>query len=229
MEALALAWHTTCSSLCNIKEIGFPGWPDPNLDSVSGFWGVNYKKGACTSPLFHLVPHSANRISPPAAGVSVPRLNNQAAADQTLTWPDNTFNFIALGSSNLLCSHGFCGFVKPKKDERPVGGPAARAWGWRETQSEVSSVLPAVLLRSRAAVRQTGAVSTTPQAATNSRSQLRLCSRHLCRSIARSFHRPRYFPRHASVLFCRYLRTLAGERELQRSPCACLRSLVSSL
>src|SRR5260370_36690652 len=34
-------------------KIGFPGWPDPNLDSVPVFWGVSSKKGACTSPLFH--------------------------------------------------------------------------------------------------------------------------------------------------------------------------------
>jgi hypothetical protein len=27
--------------LATLKKIGFPGWPDPNLDSVSGFWGVN--------------------------------------------------------------------------------------------------------------------------------------------------------------------------------------------
>src|ERR1700687_5803177 len=34
-------------------KIGFPGWPEPILDSVTCFWGVNYEKGACTSPLFH--------------------------------------------------------------------------------------------------------------------------------------------------------------------------------
>jgi hypothetical protein len=47
-----LAWHNTCSSLSNFKKIGFPGWPDPNLDSVSGF-GASIQKGACTSPLFY--------------------------------------------------------------------------------------------------------------------------------------------------------------------------------
>jgi hypothetical protein len=40
------------SSVATYK-IGFPGWPDPNLDSVPVFWGVSSKKGACTSPLFH--------------------------------------------------------------------------------------------------------------------------------------------------------------------------------
>jgi hypothetical protein len=52
-----------------------------------------------------------------------------------------------------------------EKSERPVGGPAARAWEWRSTWSEISPVLrhpaqgegQAVLLRSRAAGRCTGA------------------------------------------------------------------------
>jgi len=39
-----------------LKKIGFPGWPDPNLDWVSGFGGsVLRKKGACTSPLFRFL------------------------------------------------------------------------------------------------------------------------------------------------------------------------------
>jgi hypothetical protein len=49
---IALAGTTLALPLVTLKKIGFPGWPDPNLDSGSGFWGVNYKKGACTSPLF---------------------------------------------------------------------------------------------------------------------------------------------------------------------------------
>ena len=36
-------------------KIGFPGWPEPNLDSDSGFGGSVQKKGACTSPLFHFL------------------------------------------------------------------------------------------------------------------------------------------------------------------------------
>jgi len=34
-------------------KIGFPGWPEPILDSVTGFGASIAKKGACTSPLFH--------------------------------------------------------------------------------------------------------------------------------------------------------------------------------
>jgi hypothetical protein len=35
------------------NKIGFPGWPEPILDSVTGFGASIAKKGACTSPLFH--------------------------------------------------------------------------------------------------------------------------------------------------------------------------------
>src|SRR5439155_23695536 len=34
-------------------KIGFPGWPEPILDSVTGFGASIEKEGACTSPLFH--------------------------------------------------------------------------------------------------------------------------------------------------------------------------------
>jgi hypothetical protein len=36
-------------------KIGFPGWPEPILDSVTGFGASIAKKGACTSPLFHFL------------------------------------------------------------------------------------------------------------------------------------------------------------------------------
>ena len=65
-----------------LNEIGFPGWPDPNLDSGSGFWGVNSKQGACTSPLFSFllisrpadlppsfIPHRDKEEIPPAHSV----------------------------------------------------------------------------------------------------------------------------------------------------------------
>src|ERR1700720_2464758 len=54
---LDACWHNTCSSLSNFKKIGFPGWPDPNLDSVSGF-GASIQKGGLHQPpfLFLVVP-----------------------------------------------------------------------------------------------------------------------------------------------------------------------------
>src|SRR6267142_1838686 len=45
-------WHVVCSPICNIKD-WLPGvaGTDPRLGYR--FWGVNYEKGACTSPLFY--------------------------------------------------------------------------------------------------------------------------------------------------------------------------------
>jgi hypothetical protein len=35
-----------------LKKIGFPGWPDPNLDSVSGFGASIQKRGLAPAPFF---------------------------------------------------------------------------------------------------------------------------------------------------------------------------------
>ena len=35
-----------------LTKIGFPGWPEPILDSVTGLGASIMKKGACTGPLF---------------------------------------------------------------------------------------------------------------------------------------------------------------------------------
>ena len=45
-------WHLVCSQYRNIQD-WLPGvaGTDPRLGYR--FWGVNYEKGACTSPLFH--------------------------------------------------------------------------------------------------------------------------------------------------------------------------------
>jgi len=58
-----------------------------------------------------------------------------------------------------------------QKNERPVGGPAARAWGMEGLQPEASPVLPTVPLRSRAAERDTGAIRPKPSRS-GSRNQL---------------------------------------------------------
>jgi hypothetical protein len=50
---MSAGWHNTCSSLGNFKKIGFPGWPDPNLDSVSGF-GASIQKGGLHQPPFFI-------------------------------------------------------------------------------------------------------------------------------------------------------------------------------
>src|SRR4030088_3001923 len=73
------------------------------------------------------------------------------------------------------------------------------------------------MLRSRAASRHTGAALTAPEVAINFRSQLRLCSPPAYRSIVPPVHLTRYFPRHASVPFHRYLGTVALPTRERRS------------
>jgi hypothetical protein len=52
--------------------------------------------------------------------------------------------------------------IAGQKDERPVGAPAARAWGWRETQSEGSAV-PIVYAALASSRTSDGAVLTAPR------------------------------------------------------------------
>src|ERR1700732_5536048 len=83
------------------------------------------------------------------------------------------------------------------------------------------SYLPVVRPRSRAAQRHAGPAVTAPEAAINSRSQLRLCFSLVFRSIVPSFHLTRYFSSHASVPFRKYLRTVVpktGERQFGACP-----------
>src|SRR6266404_9490800 len=121
-------------------KIGFPGWPEPILDSVTGFGASIKKKGACTSPLFYF----QSQFSRPPV---VPR------------------EFMESSQPGQILASGFFlfpGSIAYQKNERPLGGAAARAWGWRVLQSEVSSGVPAVPPRSRAAGRHTGANKSQP-------------------------------------------------------------------
>src|SRR6266403_1157698 len=114
-------------------KIGFPGWPEPILDSVTGFGASIKEEGACTSPLFYF----RSQFSHPTSGSS-----------RTLE---------EFPSRQILVSRFLRGSIEYQKNERPLGGAAARAWGWRVLQSEVSSGVSAVPPRSRAAGRHTGA------------------------------------------------------------------------
>ncbi len=111
------AGTTVALLLATLKKIGFPGWPDPNLDSVSGFWGVNYKRGLAPAPfLFY----------PAVFFLPLP----------TRSQPKSTV-FITLSSTieNRRAP-------AIRKSERPVGVPAARAWGMEGNAIRSWSVLP---------------------------------------------------------------------------------------
>ncbi len=65
-EFLLTRWHTVCSLplATLLKKIGFPGWPDPNLDWVSGFGGsVLTKRGLAPAPFFIAGPDIASVFS----------------------------------------------------------------------------------------------------------------------------------------------------------------------
>src|SRR6267143_5323688 len=121
-----------------LTKIGFPGWPEPILDSVTGFGASIKKRGLAPAPF------SIFKASFPVPPV-VPRESTESSQP-----------------GQILASGFFPGSIAYQKNERPLGGAAARAWGWRVLQSEVSSDFPAVPLRSRAAGRHTGANKPQP-------------------------------------------------------------------
>src|SRR6267378_8443844 len=114
-------------------KIGFPGWPEPILDSVTGFGASIKKRGLAPAP-----------FSISKASFSVPTSGSKRMHEE---FPARAIRCFQTLSEGLVY----------QKNERPLGGAAARAWGWRVLQSEISSGVPAVPLRSRAAGRHTGA------------------------------------------------------------------------
>jgi hypothetical protein len=87
--------------------------------------------------------------------------------------------------------------LQPKKMSGRWGDRPLGRGGWRVLQPEVSSQLPRVPLRSRAAERHRGKQAETflpPEARTNSRLQLPFCPRRSLPSIGRRVHSRQYFP-----------------------------------
>jgi hypothetical protein len=208
-------------------KIGFPGWPEPNLDSVLVFWGVSLEKGACTSPLFHYGPmfcHCSSWWLAGAEGSLLASVSSKWFSSEGLS-VRALFSFLrtpirircvpwSVGARHVypelrravpalqqdLNSHKkpgpnprispvlrqtypprratnprvqvadahprqFFGFERstvgcelvPKKMSGRWGDRPLGRGGWRVLQPEASPVLPTVLLRSRAAERDTGA------------------------------------------------------------------------
>src|SRR5258708_5705438 len=52
-------WHAICSLIGNLQD-WLPGVAGTEPRLGYRFWGVNYKKGACTSPLFHFQRATTN-------------------------------------------------------------------------------------------------------------------------------------------------------------------------
>src|ERR1700730_2607563 len=115
---MSRSWHNTCSSLGNFKKIGFPGWPD-RTSTRFPVLGRQFKKGACTSPLFLFSLRNRSSFS--------------LFACPPTNFMYNKRRLWTVVSFDLAPSHGPQAKNGSQKGERPVGGPAARAWGWRET------------------------------------------------------------------------------------------------
>jgi len=125
---MPLTWHPVCSLIDNLQD-WLPGvaGTDPRLGYR--FWGVNYEKGGLHQPPF-LFPRPVLTSQP-----AVPRESTMSS------WPEQIL------ASGIL-PRALCAL---EKNERPLGGSGRSALGMRVLQSEVSSGVPAVPLRSRAA------------------------------------------------------------------------------
>ena len=120
-------------ALCLLTyKIGFPGWPESNLDSVTGFGASITRRGLAPAPFFissvrqRTVRSATVRTNRgwPVLVASGPRppLRPGIICVQRNRSPAST--------SGSACAWEWCCWPL-KKNERPVGAPAARAWGWR--------------------------------------------------------------------------------------------------
>jgi hypothetical protein len=98
----------------NFKQDWLPGVAGPEPRLGFRFWGVNYKEGACTSPLFAFLPDLLHAMY----------FDSYSNTHRTVLAP--RINFEAVISKSCVNRRGIsvC-----QKSERPVGVPAARAWG----------------------------------------------------------------------------------------------------
>lgn len=148
MRISGRSWPVVCIDIPVTYDIGFPGWPEPNLDSVPGLGRQFKKRGLAPAPFF-IFSVVGQGYRPKTF-----RYEKKAAAE---------------------------------KDERPVGGPAARAWGWRVDVIRNWFGVPLAPLRSRAAVqkkdrsKQHGSVSLAPEADPTSNYNCDIASRCLMR------------------------------------------------
>src|SRR5215467_13889173 len=107
-------WQLTCSFIFHYK-IGFPGWPEPILDSVTGLGRQLNEEGG-----LHRPPFSFPKLSTSPAGSYRPDLKTDIRRTHR---PAN--NLSLAPSLTVDCRPS----TVSQKNERPVGGPAARAWG----------------------------------------------------------------------------------------------------
>ena len=132
-------WHTICSLIGHLQD-WLPGVAGSEPRLGCRFWGVNYEKGACTGPLFHF--YRSPVVFGPGSCLTSPKATpwwacdgrgSYAGINQTVLKPkvQPSNGTVPSPASASLPKNGQLWTVH-QKNERPVGAPAARAWGWRE-------------------------------------------------------------------------------------------------
>jgi hypothetical protein len=120
---------------CTYK-IGFPGWPEPILDSVTGFGASITKEGACTGPLFHFRRRLCHRPRNASWAVLIELVDIWSFPRIVLGLFARALPHRAIAKPfrNRVCAEP-CDVrsLESQKNKRPVGGPAARAWGMEGT------------------------------------------------------------------------------------------------
>ena len=116
-------WHTTCSRVDNFKKDWLPGVAGPEPRLGFRFWGVNYKEGACTSPLFAFLRTLLRTIY----------FESQRGQPPILSEPSDL---------QIFCTTRYADKLRqPKKVSGRWGFRPLGRGGWRETQSEAGARL----------------------------------------------------------------------------------------
>src|SRR6266576_3988181 len=157
-------WHTICSLIGHLQD-WLPGVAGTEPRLGCRFWGVNYQKGACTGPLFHfcrspvLCGSESCLTSPkayPRVGLRRPRFPRRNESDSAKPNVRPSMEPYRPQLPPLCLRTVNCGLCTKKMSGRWGHRPLGRGDGGN-SNPEVSLVFLAVLLRSRAAGRHTGA------------------------------------------------------------------------
>jgi len=170
------SWPLVCICIVSTYDIGFPGWPEPNLDSVPGLGRQFKKRGLAPAPffIFSMVSQGCPRAVNQSGfflcnpRLSAPQIEDWATAARIPPSPSHgRTRFVSLSpQKTYIAQFNSLGPLEhvekaaAEKNERPVGAPAARAWGWRVDVIRSWFAVPLAPLRSRGATRQPGANNT---------------------------------------------------------------------
>ena len=146
MGYVLLASHLL--SCCALKRLASRGGRNRSSTRLP-VWGVNYEKGACTSPLFHFCGSVVRTV--PKAATSLPFRTQLRSPYKEISVSPFTYTFFSTRSYLELSM-----VAVDQKNERPLGGAAARAWdgGYSNRSPSGSSDRRAALASSKTAQEQ---------------------------------------------------------------------------